>query len=833
MVTHAAPIDVSRYWPMAAGNRWLYACKSKYDVGMTSVFSSASGQSTAFHQVDGQCVANASYLMVNGSTSIQLTRILEDGSTITFTPASLYLPKSAELGQTFSTSGTALYVSPDGSQTLPFTATVTVVGTEFITVPAGRFNALHVRQSMTFPQVPEASSSQDLWLGDGVGELRRHERKDDQELDLQLVDSNLTANATKDDGDDCDQAKFCGDPINYATGNSFQSEIDLALKGAQQFARFYNSRAPILGALGYGWRHSYERRLVSQLNLSPSRVSLSRPDGKFLHFNENPLKAWTTESDVNFSVTAVYDSGTTEPPTSWVVKTAANELEIYDADGELTSISSMSGFKLDFLPGSRGVKQVLDSHGRGMGFEYRDDGRLTAISWGGGNRQTFDYDDDLNLTAVGFPDATSKAYRYNEPGRSVAGAPAHALTSTLDESTVEDRYWTFDSTGRATSSQRAGGAEKVTIQYGSNTAAITDALGVTRNVAFSIFSGVARPQTVTSKSNQAILGTHASRAYDAAGNVVSRNDFNGYRTCVTNDSTRNLQTVRVEGLPGTAACASYLPAGSTLPAGVRKVSTQWHPRWRVPIAVAQPNKLVYDVYNGQVDPVAGGTTSCAPASAKLPDDQPIAVLCRRYELATTDTNGAQGLAAARDASVAARVNHWTYNEIGQVLTWKDPLGNQTTYAYYSNSTADHTRGDLYTVTNARSQQVRYSRYNVVGQWLEMVDPNGVATTRAFDDRNRLKSVAAASLITSFEYWPTGLLKKVSFPDASEIRYGYDNAHRLTTVTDSRGNKITYTLDAAGNRRVEQMIDPAGVLARSLTRVPNALNRIEKVTGRDE
>ena len=256
--------------------------------------------------------------------------------------------------------------------------------------------------------------------------------------------------------------------------------------------------------------------------------------------------------------------------------------------------------------------------------------------------------------------------------------------------------------------------------------------------------------------------------------------------------------------------------------------------WHLETKVAEPRRLTTKVYNGQPDPFNGGaTTWCAPSNATLPDGSPIVVLCKQVEQATTDANGALGFTATLDTAVPARVQQWTYNQYGQVLTAKDPLNNTTTNTYYASTGADYTMGDLATVTNALNQVVaRYTKYNPAGQWLEMLDANGVATTRTFDLRQRLKSSTTAGLTTSYDYWPTGLLKAVTLPDASSVNYGYDDAHRLTSITDNLGNKITYTLDNSGNRIGENVTDPAGRLAKTLTRVPDALNRIQQVTGRE-
>jgi len=70
----------------------------------------------------------------------------------------------------------------------------------------------------------------------------------------------------------------------------------------------------------------------------------------------------------------------------------------------------------------------------------------------------------------------------------------------------------------------------------------------------------------------------------------------------------------------------------------------------------------------------------------------------------------------------------------------------------------------------------------------------------------LKASTTAGATTIYDYWPHGQLKAVTLPDASAVNYGYDEAQRLTSVTDSLGNSITYTLDNAGNRTAETVKD---------------------------
>ena len=109
--------------------------------------------------------------------------------------------------------------------------------------------------------------------------------------------------------------------------------------------------------------------------------------------------------------------------------------------------------------------------------------------------------------------------------------------------------------------------------------------------------------------------------------------------------------------------------------------------------------------------------------------------------------------------------------------------------------------------------------------MTITDPNGVVTTLTYDARTRLTSRQVGTETTSFSYYPTGLLKQVTLPDSSYVLYTYDNAHRLTEISDGAGNSIQYTLDAMGNRTAEKTYDPSSTLHRTHTRVYNALNEL--------
>ena len=359
--------------------------------------------------------------------------------------------------------------------------------------------------------------------------------------------------------------------------------------------------------------------------------------------------------------------------------------------------------------------------------------------------------------------------------------------------------------------------------------------GAARQITYGMVAGASVPVSMSHPAGAGAPASTTQYLHDANGNVIGEDLSTGSRTCRSYDQGRNFEQSRVEGLATGGNCNVTAP-GASLPAGARKTSMQWHPDWKYGVRVASPGGVVSFVYNGQPDPFNGNAVlNCAPSTALLPDGKPIAVLCKRVEQATTDATGAQGFNATLQAGVPAREWKWTYNAFGQVLTEDGPrtdVNDITTYEYYTDTTADHTKGDLKKVTNGVGQVTQYTKYNPHGQVLESLDANNVLTVNTYDLRQRLLSTTVGGQATTYTYDPVGQLKKVTLPDTSWVGYDYDDAHRLVAVYDHKGNRTVYTLDNAGNREAEETSDPNGSLKRQLTRTMDALGRVQQTKGRE-
>jgi YD repeat-containing protein len=605
-------------------------------------------------------------------------------------------------------------------------------------------------------------------------------------------------------------------------------------------------------AFGDYWFGTLHRRLVIDDGQRAARAS--RGDGRVVSFSGNGAGVFSPQPEVNDRLLSVAGGYR-------FIDAAAQSIESYDSSGALTRIDRAGGQGLTFAyssaatppaiaPGPGYLLSVTDTFGRSVGFAYNAIGLVNQITDASGLGVAVLYSND-NLVEIQWQDSARRHFLYEN------AALRWALTGVVDERNLRKSTFGYDSQGRAISTEHAGGVNKYSVTYASPPAVVvTDTFdaganvfrrtrswqvpsapvlstprGTTVNLGVSLVAN--QPLTV-SRSQPAGSGCAASTSsmtYDATGNVAIEDDFNGNRQCRAHDLARNLTTVRVQGLAVTQACPAVTATGATLPTGSRKLTTQWHPDWRLETKVAEPGRITTYVYNGQSDPFnSNAIAACAPSTALLPDGKPIAVLCKRVEQATTDASGSQGMSAALQAGVANRVQQWTYNQYGQVLTARDPVNNTTTYTYHPATTADVTLGDVSSMTNAKGHVTQYTRYNKYGQLLRSVDANAVVTDYTYDLRQKLTGVSVGGQATGYTYDAAGQLTRVTLPDTSWVGYEYDGAQRQIAVLDSRGNRIDYTLDNAGLRTAETVRDPSGSLARLLSRSIDALGRVQQTTG---
>ncbi|WP_164483770.1 MULTISPECIES: LamG-like jellyroll fold domain-containing protein [unclassified Polaromonas] len=452
-----------------------------------------------------------------------------------------------------------------------------------------------------------------------------------------------------------------------------------------------------LSSFGALWKSSFHHRLL--IATGATRALLSRGDGKVFNFIGNGAGVYTTDADNTHKLVSIAGGYR-------FTDVATGDQETYDSTGILQSLTRANGMVLSFSYTGKNLTRVQASDGRILRFSYTNN-LITQIITPDGRTIVPAYDANRNLVSLTWQDGKVSQFLYEN------AAFPWALTGKIDENNARYATFIYDTQGRATTSEHAGGVERYSVSYiQAPTLVVTDAFNtatgvLSRQHSWQMPSGttlelpngqsstvaaasVMGLPSVTSKSQPAGSGCAAATStlsYDANGNIASEDDFNGQRSCFTNDLTRNLPTVAVEGLANTASCAAVLASNASLPTGSRKVSRQWHPDWSLTTKIAQPLKIITSIYNGQPDPFnSNAVASCAPVTATTPDGKPIAVLCKQVEQATTDADGSLGLAATPNVGVTQRVSTYTYDAFGRLLTSTDPMSRVTTYVYYGNST---------------------------------------------------------------------------------------------------------------------------------------------------
>ncbi|MDD5410815.1 MAG: DUF6531 domain-containing protein [Methylobacter sp.] len=596
----------------------------------------------------------------------------------------------------------------------------------------------------------------------------------------------------KNNGGTC---PYVGNPINASTGNKWQHETDLAGGAAGlTFDRYYNvSTTGNIGTLGSGWVHAYMRSITMS---SGTSLTVRRQDGKAYNFNQS-AGVWIPDADIPDRLEELKNSSNVR--TGWHYTTADNAVETYNAAGKLISIADRTGLTqtltysdastpATIAPTINLLTRVTDSLGRQLNFTYDANSRISTLTDPAGGLYLYAYDANNNLASVTYPDGTSKTYHYENTDF------PHALTGITDENDNRYATYTYDAQGRATSTEHAGGAERVSLVYNADgSTTVTDALNTARIYNFQTILGVVKSTGQSQPGGSGCGASASALTYDANGNIASRTDFNGNRTNYTYDLTRNLETSRTEGLTST---------GATTPA-TRTITTAWHPVFRLPVQITNANQQTTYSYNPQGDVTDKTVTDLATNST------------RRWQ--TT----------------------YTYSTVPGVLLQKvedgprTDVSDVTTYDYYPADAAcagGHLgcRGQLMQITDALGHITRLNRYSAHGQLEKLTDPNGLVTKMVYDVRQRLTSLDTGGEITTYSYDSAGQVTRVTRPDGAYLAYTYDAAHRLIKIQDNLGNTLTYTLDAMGNRTKEETHDPDGQLTRTQSSVYDALSRLQNL-----
>lgn len=463
-------------------------------------------------------------------------------------------------GAKLSTAGVTVYGSGSGDATTGDygTVTATLNGTRFFTY-SGSFTAVVSFFQSAGVGVTLRPGANYLHVAGSVGGCSASDS-----MTLYYDTTSLIPRKNKGTGAYRSGPPSCaGNPINFALGNKVQEEEDYlgpTQANPLRLARSFNS------ADGY-WRHSYATRL----KLDASEVILIHPSGLEQSFARS-----------GSTITAPPDElGTlSQDGPNWLYIDPDNIRYEFNSNGRLSRQTTPYGLYHSLSYATDGGITVTDNFGNSFFFTEDAHFRPGSLSAPGMSiAYTFDTRSRL-LTAVKTTgsDVGTRSYHYED------STYPQFLTGITDERNVRYARYAYDSLGRATSSEHAGGADRVAVAYDTaGTTTVTNALGKQTVYHYTLVNGVKRISRIQGEPSANCPASNASFTYDSRGLLASQTDNRGTLTRYTYNA-RGLETSRSEAV------------GS---AQERVVSTEWHPSLPLPLRVTEPGRTLSFTYDTQ------------------------------------------------------------------------------------------------------------------------------------------------------------------------------------------------------------------------------------------
>ncbi|PBC18688.1 hypothetical protein CK226_33565 [Mesorhizobium sp. WSM4311] len=644
-----------------------------------------------------------------------------------------------------------------------------------------------------------------------------------------------------------------GNPIVLGSGAKYYQAEDFATQdGLFRIGRQYRSFAggrvssynqPALTP-SVGWQFNFDYELhLGAFSGSPSaptgKVTLLTPDGSGYNFELQANGTWQAQAAMG----AVPDDYRLEfmgslPSNLADMKAVPRQWKLTGPDDRVWTLTTMS--PVNFSPASYRVGRPItmrERDGYGWEFNYSTDGALTSIVDSFGRTASFTWHIyypmvDPNATwpqrmpeaikDITFPDGTKATYLYDPAPTDTAPSPdvirrlvgvewrdasgtvvdsnayhyedttyPRFLTGVSDHRGVRVATYTYDADGRATSTEGAGGANRVTVVYGTSgsqlTRTATTALGRVKVYKFDYVPGSSWDIRFAGVDGAASTNCPASASaltYDGAGFIASWTDEEGRVTSYVRDSRgRPTQITQAYGLPE-----------------ARQTTITWHATVNAPQQIVAPGLTVDYTYNtaGQLT----GVTQTDTSAQTVP----------------YSTNG------------QTRSWAYTYTTSGLLSSADGPLpgtGDTVSYTY-------DTSGYLATTTDEVGNVTTVNAVDGRGQPTEIQGANGLVTKLTYDARGRLTSrlddPSGIASRTEYAYDNAGNVTTITNPDGSVLAMEYDGANRVTSVTNGLGDKVTYTYDAMGNRTGEQASDVNSQVFFERNTTFDELGRLRQVIG---
>lgn len=590
-----------------------------------------------------------------------------------------------------------------------------------------------------------------------------------------------------------------GNPINIRNGTKLESVTDFNATGNSllKLARQYSSA-------NKRWQFN---KYTQQLLIDNDYVKLTGRKQNNLLFscstenrtcNRKALVGQTT----NISNYQVY-KGTD----GYQLTLPSGAIENYNSTGRLISTVSAQGEQISYSYGENSIT-TTDEFGQSITLTTEDHKVISAVTPIG--NFAYSYDEFDRLTTVTQPDNSTIQYRYDEAGFSVVqyySSTEHTcsgddyltdvdckalvknlglLTGKIDEKGQRVASWHYDEQQRAYKSEHGTGIDTTEIHFVSEQGERAEDNAGNPNTLQQVRDSISPLGLKTRTTFRAPHGQRAEKieTFDAEDNLVSTEhysyDNNGYESEYV-DIDGNITRYVHDSLGRETSRIEYADTENA-----RTITTSYQGNTNKPIVITSPETRVNMSY-------VNHNTGLLVATQTITD------------LSTNEL----------------RLTSYSYDSKGQLTSVDGPLtdvNDITTYEYNAQGLRTKT-------TNALGHSTEVTSFNAYGKPLSVTDENGILTAYSYDLMGRVTQVARAGTIQQFEYDVNGDLLKSTPANGAHISYEYDSARRLIATEDLLGNRIEYTLDAAGNQLAIQVKDESGALTLAQQQIFDEFSRL--------
>ena len=609
--------------------------------------------------------------------------------------------------------------------------------------------------------------------------------------DLKVPAASLEGRATS--------SGYANDPVNVATGNFIEEEIDIAfsnLASSCAVTRMYNSLAvhgngddlpPLAGVFGPGWSSN----LDTVLNFSDEGATWIMPDGRHLFFARAGEGFARVETDPYWLTRTGASEIATTPMGRFILETCALSTE-----ADLYIISDNQGHQWFFTLTGAWLGST-GGEGTTLAVTRAADGLISSLVHELNRSITFDYVD--GLVAVARTSAGERIeYAYAPAGSTAAGhlvsVTSGAGTRTYEhddnalihrviaaDGTVEVTN-TYDESARIAHQHTEYGRDVRYLYLDGGVTEVADEDGSQANVWISDDSG--RLTAIIDAD-----GGRTSFGYDRFSNRIRGIDRDGSRTTRISDSRgRITRDVTPEGQDTRYAYDEYDRVTA-----VSISAFETDPKKRYEATQARRNAADAEADTGEVTPISTITYEYANAW----DHNPSRVVDALGGVTELNWEGGLLTSLTGPEGVSMTLN---YDEFGNLTSFADQEGNTTSFTYTA-------AGHLAQVTTPLGLTTSFT-HDAAGNITGRQDPDGSRWKFEYTAGRRLVSVIDPSgARTSYEYGPSGDMTAVIDPLGRRTERTFDENGNVATVTLPNGGVFSYVWD--GLSRLIRTVDPAG------------------------